>query len=58
MFGERWSKGIILEEKHFIVDGFNTFMFPHDMDFLGELSNCDYFVDVFNDMILKRVSNE
>jgi hypothetical protein len=54
MFGERWTKGIKIEEKHFVVDGHNMFIFPNDLDFIGETSNCDYFVDCFNEMISER----
>jgi hypothetical protein len=54
MFGEKWSKGVVLDEVHFIVDGINTYRFPDDLDFIGEISNCDFFIDVFNSMILNR----
>lgn len=48
-----WTKGEILQEKHFN----GTFMFPNDLDFLGETTNCQFFCDVFNDMIKGRIKS-
>ena len=39
-----------ITESHF----FGTFMFPNDLDFLGESTSLQFFVDAFNEMIEKR----
>ena len=48
-----WQTGQKLEEKHFN----GTFIFPNDLDFLGETTNCQFFCDVFNDMIDERIKS-
>jgi len=48
-----WQTGQNIEEKHFN----GTFMFPNDLDFLGETTNCQFFCDVFNDMIKGRIKS-
>lgn len=32
-----------------------TFIFPDDLDFLGEMTKVQYFVDCFNNMIQNRL---
>lgn len=49
----KWNTSEFLEEKHFN----GTFIFPHDLDFLNEVTNCQFFCDVFNDMIEKRIAS-
>lgn len=34
-----------------------TFIFPHDLDFIGETTNSQFFCDVFNDMIKGRIKS-
>lgn len=48
-----WTKGEILQEKHFT----GTFIFPDDLNFIGETTNCQFFCDVFNDMIKGRIKS-
>ena len=47
----QWQTCQKLEEKHFN----GTFIFPNDLDFLGETTNSQFFCDVFTDMIIKRI---
>lgn len=47
-----WTLGQKIEEKHFT----GTFIFPNDLDFIGETTNCQFFCDIFNDMINKRIN--
>jgi hypothetical protein len=35
-----------------------TFIFPDDLDFLGEKTSVQYFVDTFNKMILERLKQK
>lgn len=49
----KWTIGEKLDDKHFN----GTFMFPDDLDFIGEVTNCQFFCDVFNDMVEKRSPN-
>jgi hypothetical protein len=48
----KWQTYEILIEDHFN----GTFIFPHDLDFLGEKTNCQFFCDIFNDMITNRIN--
>ncbi len=48
----KWTIGEKLDDKHFN----GTFMFPDDLDFIGEVTNCQFFCDVFNDMVEKRLT--
>ncbi len=50
----KWTIGEKLDDKHFN----GTFMFPDDLDFIGEVTNCQFFCDVFNDMVEKRSHNQ
>ena len=34
-----------------------TFIFPHDLDFIGETCKTDFFCSVFNDMIDERIKS-
>lgn len=34
-----------------------TFIFPHDLDFIGETTNSQFFCDVFTDMIKGRIKS-
>lgn len=40
-----------ISEFHFM----GTFIFPDDLDFLGEMTKVQYFVDCFNNMIQNRL---
>jgi hypothetical protein len=44
----------VINEFHFK----GTFMFPVDLDFLGEKTSVQFFVDAFNSMIQNRLKNE
>jgi hypothetical protein len=46
----KWQTYEILIEDHFN----GIFIFQNDLDFLGEKTNCQFFCDVFNDMVSKR----
>lgn len=50
MFPEKLKVNEKINEGHF----FGKFMFPHDLDFLGCSTDCQVFVDWFNEMIEKR----
>ena len=49
-FPEKLKVSEKITESHF----FGTFMFPNDLDFLGESTSLQFFVDAFNEMIEKR----
>jgi hypothetical protein len=46
----KWNINEVLEDKYFN----GIFIFQNDLDFLGEKTNCQFFCDVFNDMVSKR----
>jgi len=52
-FPEKLNVNEKITESHF----FGTFMFPNDLDFLGESTSLQFFVDAFNEMIEKRKIN-
>lgn len=52
-FPEKLKVNEKITESHF----FGTFMFPNDLDFLGESTSLQIFVDCFNEMIEKRKIN-
>ena len=50
LFPEKLKVNEKILEHHF----FGSFMFPDDLDFLGCSTDCQIFVDWFNEMINKR----
>ena len=50
MFPEKLKVSEKINEGHF----FGKFIFPNDLDFLGCSTDCQIFVDWFNEMIEKR----
>lgn len=50
LFPEKLKVNEKINEGHF----FNKFIFPNDLDFLGCSTDCQVFVDWFNEMINKR----
>jgi hypothetical protein len=43
-----------ITESHFQ----GTFIFPDDIDFIGEITSVQFFADSFNEMIDKRLFNK
>lgn len=50
LFPEKLKINEKITESHF----FGTYIFPNDLDFLGESTSLQFFVDCFNEMIEKR----
>lgn len=54
LFPEKLKVNEKILEHHF----FGSFIFPNDLDFLGCSTDCQIFVDWFNEMINKRINGK